>query len=134
MVPEENVLLVAGTLEGGARPILVKIKGLGGGGQNMFALTPDGGSVNGYSYRIGSQNMNVRRISYQDGLQIDNGVGTVYVIRGTGGSGYNMFALVNDNQCESLPNYNYFIKGTSKNRLLTLFTKVKKRTLRMESA
>ena len=108
-VPEQNALFVAGVLGGGSRPVLVKVRATGGGGRNMFALNPDGGSVSGYNYRLGSQSMNITRMSYNGSLQIDNGSGIVYRIRGVGGSGFNMFALVNETQCKSLPNYSYFL-------------------------
>jgi hypothetical protein len=107
-VPEHNVLFVAGVLEGGNRPVLVKIKSTGGGGRNMFAVKPDGGPVSGYNYRLGSQFMQVKNMSYNGSLQVDNGSGVVYRIAGVGGSGYNMFALVNETTCQSLPNYRYF--------------------------
>jgi hypothetical protein len=109
-VPEENVLFVSGVLDGGNRPVLVKVKGTGGGGRNMFAVNPDGGSVSGYNYRLGSQFINVNKMSYNGNLQVDNGSGVVYQILGVGGTGYNMFALVNETKCESLPNYRYFIR------------------------
>ncbi|MFB2919788.1 MULTISPECIES: hypothetical protein [Aerosakkonema] len=111
-VPEHNVLFVAGVLEGGNRPVLVKIKSTGGGGRNMFGVKPDGGSVSGYNYRLGSQFVQVKNMSYNGSLQVDNGSGVVYRIAGVGGGGYNMFALVNETTCQSLPNYNYF-KGCS---------------------
>lgn len=108
-VPDQNVLFVAGILDGGSRSVLVKVRATGGGGRNMFAVTPDGGSVSGYNYRLGSQFMNVKNMSYNGSLQIDNGSGIVYRIRGVGGGGFNMFALVNDTKCETVPNYSYFL-------------------------
>jgi hypothetical protein len=107
--PKNSVLFVAGKLEGSNQPVLIKIRSTGGGGQNMFALTPDGRSVSGYNYRVGSQLMSVRSISYNGQLQIDNGSGVVYRINNVGGSGNNMFALVKNTACQSLPNYRYFI-------------------------
>jgi hypothetical protein len=111
--PSNRVLFVAGILEGSNQPVLVKIRSTGGGGNNMFAVTPDGGSVSGYNYRLGSQSMTVRRMSYNGNLQIDNGAGTVYQIRGVGGTGNNMFALANNTSCQSVPGYNYFINCIS---------------------
>ncbi|CAK8718799.1 hypothetical protein LDFHOB_08200 [Candidatus Electronema aureum] len=109
-VPERDVLLVSGVLEGGSSSVLVKIKKTGGTGQNMFALKADGGSVENYNYRIGSQAIVARSMSYENGkLFINNGKGVIYKIADVGGSGYNMFALVNETSCESMPNYNYFL-------------------------
>ncbi|MTJ43449.1 MULTISPECIES: hypothetical protein [unclassified Anabaena] len=34
----------------------------------------------------------------------------VYWIRGTGGTGDNMFALVNNQDCQSMDGYNYLLK------------------------
>ncbi|MDF5711912.1 MAG: hypothetical protein PUP90_30605 [Nostoc sp. S4] len=107
--PQNSVLFVAGKLEGSNQPVLVKIRSTGGGGQNMFALTPDSRSVAGYNYRIGSQLMRVRSISYNGQLQLDNGSGVVYRIKGVGGTGDNMFALVNNTTCQTVPNYSYLI-------------------------
>ncbi len=76
----------------------------------MFALKADGGSVENYNYRIGSQAIVARSMSYENGkLFINNGKGVIYKIVDVGGSGYNMFALVNETSCESMPNYNYFL-------------------------
>ncbi len=107
--PQNSVLFVAGKLEGSNQPVLVKIRSTGGGGQNMFALTPDGSSVSGYNYRLGSQLMRVKNMSYDGTLAIDNGSGVIYRINGVGGTGNNMFALVNNTACQTLPNYRYFI-------------------------
>lgn len=108
-VPEQSVLFVAGRLDGSNQPMLVKIRSTGGGGQNMFALTPDGRSATGYNYRLGSQLTRVRSMSYNGQLQIDNGSGVVYRINGVGGTGDNMFALLNNTACQTLPNYRYFL-------------------------
>jgi hypothetical protein len=109
-VPEHNVLFVVGILEGGNRPVLVKIKATGGGGQNMFALKPDGRSISGYNYRLGSQLMDVQGMSYSGNLlQIRSG-STTYEIKNVGGTGDNMFALVNNTDCKSMSGYNYFIR------------------------
>lgn len=43
--PSNSVLFVAGILEGSNQPVLVKIRSTGGSGNNMFALTSDGGSA-----------------------------------------------------------------------------------------
>ncbi len=108
-IPEKNVLFVSGILSGSNTPALVKISSIGGSGQNMFALTPDGGSVSGYNYRLGSQSITAKEMNYDnDTLFIDNGTGVVYKIRNVGGTGYNMFALDN-NACRSLSGYNYFL-------------------------
>ena len=107
--PQNSVLFVAGKLEGSNQPVLVKIRSTGGSGQNMFALTPDGRSVSGYNYRLGSQLIRVKSMNYNGQLQIDNGSGVVYRIKGVGGTGDNMFALPNNTACQSLPNYSYFI-------------------------
>lgn len=114
-VPEHNVLFVSGFLDGGALPVLIKIRGTGGGGQNMFALQPNGRSMSGYNYRLGSQNMSVDSMSYKNNLQIFNGVSTTYLIKGVGGTGDNMFALERsrgsfEDACKSMNGYNYFIQ------------------------
>lgn len=112
-VAEHNVLFVAGVLDGSKRSVLVKIKGTGGGGRNMFALTSDGGSVSGYNYRLGSQFMNVQKMNYRVNLQVESG-STTYWIKSVGGTGYNMFALVGDTSCQSVSGYSYFIECTGK--------------------
>ncbi len=109
-VPERNVLFVSGRLESGNKPVLVKIKATGGGGQNMFALTPSGGSFPGYNYRLGSQFMTAQRMSYNGNLEVGDGVSTTYRIKDVSGTGDNMFALVNDAGCGSVPGYSYFIE------------------------
>lgn len=116
--PSNSVLFVAGILEGSNQPVLVKIRSTGGGGNNMFALTSDGGSVPRYNYRLGSQLMKVRRMSYNGNLQIENGSGVLYQIRGVGGTGNNMFALANNSACQTAPGYNYFISCSSKANIL----------------
>ncbi|MDV3002990.1 MAG: hypothetical protein N5P05_004645 (plasmid) [Chroococcopsis gigantea SAG 12.99] len=113
-VSEHNVLFISGTLEGGS-PVLVKIKGMGGGGQNMFALKSDGRSMDGYKYRLGSQNMVVESMSYNGNLQVFNGVDKTYLIKGIGGTGDNMFALqrstgIWEDACKSMTGYHYFIQ------------------------
>lgn len=107
--PQNSVLFVAGKLAGSNQPVLVKIRSTGGGGQNMFALAPDGSSVSGYNYRLGSQLMKVKNMNYNGVLAIDNGSGVIYRINGVGGTGNNMFALANNTACQTLPNYNYFV-------------------------
>jgi hypothetical protein len=114
-VPEHNVLFVSGQLEGSSSTVLVKIKGTGGGGQNMFALLPNGRSMSGYNYRLGSQNMVVASMSYKNKLELFNGNNTTYLIKGVGGSGDNMFALERsrgawEDSCDSMSGYNYFIQ------------------------
>jgi hypothetical protein len=108
-VPERNVLFVTGRLEGGDRPVLVKIKATGDGGQNMFALKPNGGSFPGYHYRLSSQLIDVQRMSYNGSLQVGSG-STTYRIKDVGGTGDNMFALVDDTSCKSMSGYSYFIE------------------------
>ena len=108
-VPERSILFVSGVLEGSNKPTLVKIKATGGGGQNMFALTPDGGSFPGYKYRLGSQPISVQTMSYNGNLQVGSG-STTYRIKDVGGTGNNMFALVDETSCKSLSGYSYFIE------------------------
>ena len=114
-IPEKNVLFVSGVLEGSRDiPVLVKITGTGGGGQNMFAIQPDGRSVGGYKYRQGSQIMQVTSMTYNGNLEVFNGARTTYRIRGIGGTGDNMFALTREGSyekgCASVNGYNYFIE------------------------
>ena len=119
-VPEGNVLFVSGFLPNSSTTVLVKIRGTGGGGQNMFALEPSGRSVKGYNYRLGSQNMLVESMSYDGILELydgvnDDGLGKRHRIRGLGGTGDNMFALLRgqgsfDDACQSLDGYDYFIE------------------------
>lgn len=114
-VPEANVLFVSAVLDS---PVLVKIKGLGGGGRNMFALQSNGRSINGYNYRLGSQFMRVESMSYNGNLQLFNGTDTTYLIKGVGGTGDNMFALRrgangrSEDACQSMDGYHYFIQCT----------------------
>ncbi len=56
-------------------------------------------------------------MSYNGNLQIDNGSGVLYQIRGVGGTGNNMFALANSAACQTAPGYNYFIGCTAVNSL-----------------
>ncbi|MBO1064580.1 MULTISPECIES: hypothetical protein [Nostocales] len=72
-VPEQNVLFVSGRLENSNISVLVKIKGTGGTGQNMFALNPDGSSMPKYSYRLGSQFLsdNVINMRYNGNLRVE---------------------------------------------------------------
>ncbi|MEH2245582.1 hypothetical protein [Nostoc sp.] len=114
-VPEQNVLFVSGRLENSNISVLVKIKGTGGTGQNMFALNPDGSSMPKYSYRLGSQFLsdNVINMRYNGNLRVEikrSPKSRVYWIRGTGGTGDNMFALVNNQDCQSMDGYNYLLK------------------------
>jgi hypothetical protein len=111
-VPEHNVLFISGVLPGSSVPVLVKIKGTGGGGRNMFAINSDGSSMSGYNYRLGSQLLNpVTQMSYNGNLRIQTSrSGEVYWIRGVGGTGNNMFALVNNQECRSVERYNYLLK------------------------
>jgi hypothetical protein len=120
-VPEANVLLVSAELD---TSMPIKIKGLGGGGRNMFALQSDGRSINGYNYRLGSQRMKVESMSYKGNLQLSSpntpeyGMNTTFLIKGLGGTGDNMFALQRtkgrsgyyEDACKSMDGYNYLIQ------------------------
>jgi hypothetical protein len=112
-VPEQNVLFISGSLENYGATGLVKIRGTGGTGQNMFALRPDSRSMDGYNYRLGSQRMVVDSMSYNGNLQLFDGRNTTYLIRSVGGTGDNMFALqrskgIWEDACQSMDGYNYF--------------------------
>jgi hypothetical protein len=134
-IPERNELLVAGALQGSREHgiVIFKVKGLGGTGNNMFAVQRDGQSLANYSYSVGMQRgfANVKMMSYRDGKLLvtagryynreSSGTGATatfagpgiavetYIIKGTGGTGDNMFALVNNTQCQSMGGYSYFL-------------------------
>lgn len=120
-VPKSDVLLVSGKLEGGNSYVLVKIRGTGGTGRNMFALNPDGSSVPRYSYRLGSQSFGVEFMRYDDRLNtlevttLSSGFdwnvirGTTYIVKGTGGTGNNMFAIDSSRQCANASGYHYLL-------------------------
>ena len=98
---------------------MLKVKGIGGEGQNMFAVTETNGcfySVSGYNYFIGCAKFYsgvslIRQVS-------DNGEKTLIALRsgevlkvsGTGGGGQNMFAVTElPVGFSSIPNYNYYV-------------------------
>jgi hypothetical protein len=82
-----------------ANGIVVKIQGLGGGGQNMFAVTESGGTVSGvsgYHYWVGTQQFGaaVTDLAFVGGNLIVGMIdGRMLKVTGTGGSGQNMFAV-----------------------------------------
>jgi hypothetical protein len=126
-IPERNELLVVGQLKGSREHgnVIFKVKGLGGTGNNMFAVQRDGQSLPNYSYSVGMQRRfgNIRMMSYRDGKLLvktsihlgfgDHGIPVTehhtYIIKGTGGTGDNMFALVKNYQCKSMDGYSYFL-------------------------
>jgi hypothetical protein len=128
-IPERNELLVAGALQESRehRTVIFKVKGLGGTGNNMFAVQRDGQSLPNYRYSVGMQREfdNVKMMSYRNGNLLFNASYTerlggafagessqeshTYIIRGTGGTGDNMFALVRNTRCQSMDGYSYFI-------------------------
>lgn len=107
-VANHNVLFVSGVLSGGNSSHVVKIRSLGGEGRNMFAVKPNGTSVDGYSYAIGNQKLPAVRMAY-NGHLILRANGKSYHMTGICGSSGNMCALKNNDQCETAaPRYNYF--------------------------
>lgn len=94
---------------------ILKIRGAGGGGFNLFAIneTSSGfGGVSGYSYYVGHQKLEdyVTNIIYNNGFTFVSTLDKrILKIRGTGGSGVNMFAVkLIDNNYHSISGYNYF--------------------------
>jgi hypothetical protein len=96
--------------------ILIKIQGTGGTGQNMLAVIESGGTVtsaSGYHYWIGTQVF----LSPVNSLLESGGVlivgladGRMLKVRGTGGTGQNMFAITETNYgFATVSGYNYLI-------------------------
>ncbi len=107
-----NELFVSINTYGGS--FLLKIKNNGGSGQNMYAINFSGvtfESVDGYSYLLGQQRFQTRikDIIYEQGntiIAFKNG--KMLKISGTGGSGYNMFAVTETaGGFETVPGYSY---------------------------
>ncbi len=95
--------------------VLLKIQGVGGGGQNMFAIETGGGihSVPGYSYLIGSQVFSgvINDVDYIAGhTLVALSDGRLLKVAGTGGGGQNMFA-VNEHAAgfTGVAGYSYYV-------------------------
>jgi hypothetical protein len=95
---------------------VLKVSGTGGGGHNMFAVMPTSGGYNRvspYPYYIGDQKFSapVRRLLAAPSetiLALNDG--RMLKIANTGGTGHNMFAVLDKrNFFESVPNYHYYI-------------------------
>ncbi len=115
--------------------ILLKIRNVGGGGQNMFALQLNGSdfsSVPGYNYLIGSQNFpsEITDIEYAEGhTLIGFADGRILKVAGTGGSGANMFAITTTNDgFGSVPGYNIRVGAHNFSSGITDITYVKGNT------
>lgn len=94
---------------------LIKIRGIGGSGQNMFAIRNEHGAYNnieGYDFLVGSQHFSAMPIGIHEtetGILITLDDGRLMKIRGVGGSGQNMFALQENGPYYSgLQGYSYW--------------------------
>lgn len=94
---------------------MLKVNGTGGSGANFFAVNETGsGFVNvpGYTYYIGATKLNgyVRDMIYESNtLIIGFSNGKILKINGLGGSGLNMFAVVETpGSFSGLPGYTYY--------------------------
>lgn len=99
---------------------ILKIAGLGGTGQNMFAVNETAGgftSVPGYSYYVGHHKFNngITDISHIQGYtMISFADKKILKVNGSGGSGMNLFAIVElANQFQGIYSYPYFV-GSAK--------------------
>ena len=99
---------------------ILKVKGTGGGGSNLFAVSPTSNgfsTVPSYSYLIGSARFQsvARFIKHFSGVTIitfENG--KILKVKGTGGGGYNMFAVTENSQgFANVQGYGYLI-GSAK--------------------
>ncbi len=97
---------------------MLKSNGTGGAGHNLFAVTENASGfagVPGYNYRVGAQNLGVKvddvtYIAEQNALFVSLAGTGVLKIQGTGGSGYNMFAVTEiGGLFTGLPGYNYYL-------------------------
>lgn len=93
---------------------VLKINGTGGTGHNMFAVTETVSgfeTVPGYSYRLGDAKFNgkITKMLYADNkliIALDNK--KILKVNGTGGTGYNMFAVTETaTGFETVPGYSY---------------------------
>lgn len=127
----DGIFVLAAGLSDPLNPFLLKVKGTGGTGENMFALlytganssTGSGGTITGnpgYDYWVGTQQFHpdggsernpVCDLIYADGetlVSLDDG--RVLKVRDTGGTGQNMFAVTETEQgFESVPGYDYLV-------------------------
>ena len=107
---------------------LLKIKRTGGGGQNMFALKQENGvysGLAGYDYWQGSQafSSSVTCLATIDGFTfVGFNDGRVLKVKGTGGGGQNMFAVVDSgygNPFSSVVGYPYWVGSDKFNKAVT---------------
>lgn len=96
--------------------VLLKVKGTGGSGQNMFALKSVGVdfvSSAGYDYLIGSQVFPapIRAVETHQGFTfVALSDGRIVKVRGTGGSGRNMFGIeVDSGGFRGVAGYDYYV-------------------------
>src|SRR5437764_2790544 len=93
------------TLVGLGNGRLLKVTGTGGTGHNMFAVeeTSNGfKTVPGFPYLVGSANfrVSVTHLSFVDGQTfIGTAKGGLLKVSGTGGSGFNVFAVARNGAC-----------------------------------
>ena len=93
---------------------MLKVKGTGGSGHNMFAVTESSSgfeTVPNYNYREGDAKFTgyvTQMISVGGKLLLAFNNGKMLKVKGTGGSGHNMFAVTESSSgFETVPNYNY---------------------------
>jgi hypothetical protein len=103
------------TLIGLASGRMLKATGTGGSGHNLFAVSATSGgfaTVPGYNYLLGSAHFNRPVVSFTRVGAVSFlglGDGAFVKLQGTGGTGYNMFALVREGGCfQGLCGYDYF--------------------------
>lgn len=94
---------------------ILKINGLGGGGNNMFAITETGSGfsgIPGYNYYVGHHKFNsgiteIKNISGYTFICLSSG--KVLKVNGSGGSGANVFAISETSSgFNPIPGYNYY--------------------------
>jgi hypothetical protein len=95
---------------------LVKVKGLGGSGSNMFALQEVNGELTGlpgYDYWIGTQQLGspvTAIVAGDDSTMVGFADGRVLKVRDTGGAGQNMFAVTpSADGFDTVAGYDYLI-------------------------
>lgn len=105
---------------------LLKVSGLGGAGQNMFAVneTMSGfSSVPGYNYYAGHHKFNnkITDITHISGITfVSTNAGKILKVNGSGGGGANVFAIVeNSSGFVGIPGYNYFLGSAKFNSAVT---------------
>lgn len=95
---------------------LLKVRGSGGSGQNLFAIRETASSFSGlpgYDYYLGDQRFDsdVVDVSHAHGVTlISLQDGKVLKVRGTGGTGHNMFAVTErGDHFESVAGFDYYL-------------------------